>query len=60
VLREQGVSAALVVGVLAAAISSWLAIAVLLRYLVRHSFGIFAIYRIALGIFTLVVLNARG
>ena len=60
VIREQGVSAPLVVGVLAAALSSWLAIAVLLRYLVRHSFGIFALYRIALGIFTLVVLNARG
>jgi len=60
VLRAQGVSSALLVGVLAAALSSWLAIAVLLRYVARHSFGVFAAYRIALGIFTLGVLYARG
>ena len=60
VIREQGVSAPLVVGVLAAALSSWLAIAVLLRYLARHSFGVFAVYRVLLGLFTLYVLTSRG
>jgi undecaprenyl-diphosphatase len=60
VIREQGVSTALVVGVLAAALSSWLAIAVLLRYLARHSFGVFAVYRVLLGVFTLYVLSSRG
>jgi undecaprenyl-diphosphatase len=60
VIREQGVSTPLVVGVLAAALSSWLAIAVLLRYLARHSFGVFAVYRVLLGLFTLYVLTSRG
>ena len=60
VIRDQGVSTALVVGILAAAFSSWLAIAVLLRYLARHSFGVFAVYRIALGLFTLGVLYTRA
>ena len=60
VLREDGLSAPLVAGVLAAAISSWMAIAVLLRYLSRHSFGVFAVYRVALGTLVLLVLAIRG
>jgi len=59
-VRESGISAPLVVGVLAAAVSSWLAIAVLLRYLSRHSFGIFALYRLALGIAVFATLYARA
>jgi undecaprenyl-diphosphatase len=59
-IRETGISAPLVVGVLAAAVSSWLAIAVLLRYLSRHSFGVFAIYRLALGLVVFGLLYARG
>ena len=49
-----------VAGILAAAISSWLAIAVLLRYVSKHSYGIFALYRVVLGIFVIVFLNMRG
>jgi undecaprenyl-diphosphatase len=60
VLRSSGVTAPLVVGVLSAAISSWLAIAILLRYVVRHSYGIFAAYRVVLGIVVLVILYTRG
>ena len=59
-LAAGGFSAPLVAGVLAAALSSWLAIAVLLRYLARHSFGIFALYRLALGVFILVLVAARA
>ena len=59
-LRESGLSAPLLVGILAAGVSSWLAIAVLLRYLSRHSFGVFAIYRVALGVFVLWTLSVRG
>lgn len=50
----------LIVGIVAAAASGWLAIAVLLRYVSRHSFGIFALYRIILGALILALVAARG
>src|SRR5690606_30192871 len=48
-LRTDGVSLPLVAGIAAAAVSSWLAITVLLRYVSKHSFGVFALYRILLA-----------
>jgi undecaprenyl-diphosphatase len=60
VLREGGLSAPLIVGVVSAAVSSWLAIAILLRYIARHSYGIFALYRVVLGVVVLALLYARG
>lgn len=54
-LREQGLSAPIIVGVLASALSGWLAIAVLLRVVSRHSYGVFAAYRIILGLAVLIV-----
>jgi len=54
-IREQGVSAPMIVGVLASAISGWLAISVLLRLVTRHSYGVFALYRIVLGTAVLIV-----
>ena len=60
VLRTTGFSAPLIIGVLSAAISSWLAITILLRYVSRHSYGIFALYRVLLGIVVLVILYTRG
>ena len=59
-VREHGLDAPMIAGVLAAGISSWLAIAVLLRYLARHSFGVFAVYRVVLGVVVLWVLGARS
>ncbi|HEX3157703.1 MAG TPA: undecaprenyl-diphosphatase UppP [Gemmatimonadaceae bacterium] len=59
-IRETGVNAPLVAGVLAAAVSSWLAIAVLLKYVSRHNYAVFAIYRIVLGVAVILLLNARG
>jgi undecaprenyl-diphosphatase len=59
-LREQGVSAPMIVGVLASAISGWLAIRVLLRIVVRHSYGIFAVYRVILGVAVLATIALRG
>jgi undecaprenyl-diphosphatase len=50
----------LVVGILASAASGWLAIAVLLRYLSKHSFGVFALYRLALGALVLAIVATRG
>lgn len=47
-------------GIIAAAASSWLAIAVLLRFVARHSYGVFAAYRLALGVFILATIASRG
>lgn len=48
-IRAEGLSVPLVAGVVAAAISSLFAITVLLRYVSKHSFGVFALYRVALA-----------
>lgn len=45
----------LVVGVLSAALSSWLAIAWLLRFLQQHSTWVFVVYRLGFGVLLLVV-----
>lgn len=60
VLREGGITTEVIAGVLAAAVSSWLAIAILLRYVSRHSYGIFALYRVVLGAGVLIFLTMRG
>jgi undecaprenyl-diphosphatase len=59
-IRTEGFSLPLVAGVLAAAISSWLAITVLLRYISRHSFGVFAVYRLILGIVVFATIASRA
>jgi undecaprenyl-diphosphatase len=59
-IRESGLSLPLLVGVASAALSSWLAIAVLLRYVARRSFAVFAIYRFALGALILGLIATRG
>jgi undecaprenyl-diphosphatase len=59
-LRSEGITPTLIAGVLSSGISSWLAIAVLLRYISRHSFGVFALYRLALGALILTLLATRG
>jgi undecaprenyl-diphosphatase len=59
-LRTEGITVTLVAGVISAGVSSWLAIAVLLRYVSRHSFGVFAVYRLALGAVILTLLATRG
>lgn len=50
----------ILIGIAAAAASSWLAIAVLLRFVSRHSFGVFAAYRLVLGVIVLATLAARA
>ena len=59
VLRTDGVSAPLVAGVVASAVSGWLAISVLLRFVVRRSYGVFAVYRIVVGAIVLAIAFAR-
>jgi undecaprenyl-diphosphatase len=60
VLRGGGLGVQVLARVVAAAVSSWLAIAVLLRYVSRHSYGVFALYRLVLGAAVLGVLWLRG
>lgn len=60
VIRAQGLNGSLLVGVLAAAISGWLAISVLLRFVSRHSYGAFAVYRVVLGLGVIALFLARG
>jgi len=58
-IRAEGLSLPLVAGVLAAAISSLFAITVLLRYVSKHSFGIFALYRVALAVIVFATIAYR-
>jgi undecaprenyl-diphosphatase len=59
-IRESGMSAPLVVGVLASAVSGWLAITVLLKLVARHGYGAFAAYRLLLGAGILALAFSRG
>jgi undecaprenyl-diphosphatase len=59
-VRETEQMLPLVVGVAAAAVSGWLAIAVLLRLVARRSYGVFAAYRLALGLVVFGTIYFRG
>lgn len=59
-LRESESIAPLAVGVVAAALSAWVAIAVLLRYVAKRSFGVFAVYRVLFGALVFYLIYARG
>jgi undecaprenyl-diphosphatase len=59
-IAEGGLGAPILAGVVASALSGWLAISVLLRYVARHGFGVFAVYRIALGVGVLALVAARS
>ncbi len=49
----DGVIGPIIVGIIASAVSGYLAIAVLLRYVRTHSYDVFVIYRVLLGVFVL-------
>jgi len=59
-LRESGLTAALIVGVIASAISGWIAISVLLKLVARHGYAVFAVYRLLLGAGILALAFSRG
>ena len=59
-LAQSGVTLPLVVGVATAALSSWVAIAILLRFIQRRGFMVFALYRLALGAAVLTLAASRG
>jgi undecaprenyl-diphosphatase len=56
----HGVTAPLVAGVIASGISGWLAISVLLKFIARNSYGIFALYRLIVGAAVLLLAYLRG
>ena len=59
-LRSEGLSLPLVAGVITAALSSLVAITILLRYVSKHSYGIFAAYRLLLSAAVLITIAMRG
>ena len=58
-LKSSGPSVPLLVGVLASAISGWLAIAIVMRYVRTHSYGVFAVYRVVVGLAVLALVYVR-
>jgi undecaprenyl-diphosphatase len=59
-LLRAGVTPPIIAGVLAAAVSSWLAIAIVLRYVKSHSYGVFALYRVVLAAGVVALWFSRG
>ena len=58
--QELGISNELMSGVAASAMSGWLAISILMRFVTRHTYGIFAFYRVAFGLTVLFLIYSRG
>lgn len=59
-IATHGIDAPIVVGILSAGLSGWLAIAVLLRYVAKNSYGVFAVYRVLLGLAVFALVAWRG
>jgi undecaprenyl-diphosphatase len=59
-LHESGMTTPLLVGIVASAVSGWLAISVLVKFVSRHSYGAFALYRVLLGVAVLAIYFVRG
>jgi undecaprenyl-diphosphatase len=57
---EGGISVQVIAGVIASAVSGWLAISVLLKFVARHSYGVFAVYRFIVGAIVVAVALIRG
>ena len=49
-----------IVGMLTAAVSGWFAIAVLMRYVQHRGLGVFALYRLALGLAVIALAWSRS
>jgi undecaprenyl-diphosphatase len=61
-LHSGGAGMPLLVGVLASALSGWLAIEIVMRYVRTHSYGVFAAYRVVIGAAAVALfwMRARG
>jgi undecaprenyl-diphosphatase len=58
-VRQVSSLTPMIVGVVCAAVSGWVAIAFLLRLVRTHGYGSFAVYRVAVGIAVLIVVFSR-
>jgi undecaprenyl-diphosphatase len=58
-LKVGGATVPLLVGVLASASSGWLAIAIVMRNVRTHSYGVFAVYRVVVGLAVLALFYVR-
>jgi undecaprenyl-diphosphatase len=59
-IQAGGFGPPMIVGIVASAISGWLAIDVLLRYVSRNNYAAFAIYRLVLAAAVLMIFFRRG
>ena len=59
VLKTEGVTVPLAAGVIASAVSGWIAIRVLLRFVSHRSYGVFAAYRVIVGLIVLAIAFTR-
>lgn len=59
-VSNGGLSLSLIAGIVASALAGVLAITVLLRYVSRRSYGVFAVYRVLLGVVMLALYYTRG
>lgn len=59
-VSNGGLSLSLLAGIIASALAGVLAITVLLRYVSKRSYGIFAVYRVLLGVLMLALYYSRG
>jgi len=59
-IRSEGLSLPLIAGVVTAALSSLVAITILLRYVSKHSYGIFAAYRLLLSAAVFLTIAMRS
>jgi undecaprenyl-diphosphatase len=58
-IAEHGITTPFIVGIVASGLSGWLAITVLLRFVSRNSFGVFALYRWVVGLAILWLVHSR-
>jgi undecaprenyl-diphosphatase len=59
-LHGAGLGWPVLVGIAASAVSGWLAIDVLLRFVTQRSYGVFALYRLVLGVVVLMLVFQRA
>jgi undecaprenyl-diphosphatase len=58
-IKTHGITLPFVVGIIVSGVSGWLAITVLLRFVSRNGFGVFAVYRWVLGLAILWLVFTR-
>lgn len=60
VIRDQGLSLPLVVGIIASGLSGWFAIRIMIGIVARRGYGFFAAYRVIIGLAIIWLALSRG